>query len=218
MNRKALTVLVTTLAVLVAAFSFSAAAQQADEPVTTSSPVYRFSDSQAVENADSQLTRFANGVTTVINTSGLDAGSVYTLWWVIFNEPENCSGGVCNMDDIFQLNEDGSIVRDEVGNRALNMDGLQAANISIQHASGTFTADGSLSLSASLGLGDVPGIIVGPGLLDAHKAEIHLVVRTHGAKLADAFNAQVSTFGGGCEPIDAAPCDDVQFAMHLPQP
>ncbi len=110
--------------------------------------------------------------------------------------------------------EDGQIVRTEDGNRALNMDGIEAANISVQHASGSYTTDGTLYVSASLGEGEVPGIVFGPGLLDAETAEIHLVVRTHGPRVEAVFADQVSTFGGGCEPMDAAPCDDVQFTIH----
>ena len=72
------------------------------------------------------------------------------------------------------------------------------------------------ALVLSLGLNAVPGIVYGPGLLDAEKAEVHLVVRSHGPAVDGAFDAQLSTFGGGCDPIDVAPCVDVQYAMHLP--
>lgn len=208
------TCIVFTLAVGLMAFAVSA--QDSAEPVVTTSAIGRFSDFSEVEGAWSQLTRFPNGVTATLVTNDLTPGEAYSVWWVIFNEPENCSGGVCNLDDLFFFDEDGQILRDEVGNRAMNPEALDASVVSIQHASGGYSADGSLSVSASLGLNDAPGIIYGPGLLDAEKAEVHLVVRTHGPALEDALDAQISTFGGGCEPIDTAPCDDVQYAMHLP--
>ena len=141
---------------------------------------------------------------------------MYTLWWDIFNEPQNCSDGVCNADDMFILDENGAIQRDAAGNRVLNMDGIGAANISVQHAAGSYSTLGTLATSASLGLGSVPGIALGPGLLDAARAEVHLVVRTHGPVLGEAFHDQLSTFGGGCEPMDAVPCVDLQFAIHRP--
>lgn len=191
----------------------SALAQDAAaEPTTQTSAVYRFSDGSEVEGSLARLTRLENGVTLAISTNDLNVGDVYTVWWVVFNSPENCSDGVCNADDILVV-EDGVVPRDEAGNRLMNMDGIANANISIQHAAGTYAVDGTLNTSASVGLGNVPGIVAGPGLLDAQTAEIHVVVRTHGAAIDDAFADQISTFGGGCEPADALPCEDVQYAV-----
>src|SRR5215207_24013 len=195
----------------------SALAQDASttEPNTQSSPVYRFSDGSQVEDGFARLTRFENGVTLAVSTADLNPSHVYTVWWVIFNAPENCSDGVCNADDLLVV-EDGVVPRDDAGNRLMNMDGIAAANVSILHAAGGFAVDDTLNTSASLGLGDVPGIVAGPGLLDAQTAEIHIVIRTHGAANEEAFADQLSTFGGGCEPMDALPCEDVQYAMFEP--
>jgi hypothetical protein len=215
--RTKLIVLFSVIAALVIATSIFA--QQGDDsaPVVTTTSVHHFdlADPAAVEGAFARLVRYDNGVTTTISTSELVPGEVYTLWWVIFNDPENCLGGACDADDIFII-EDGGIPRDADGNRAMNMEGLAASNVSIQHAAGGYSVDGSLNTSASLGLGDVPGIIAGPGLLDPYKAEIHLVVRTHGPKVDEYFADQLSTFDGGCDPMDALPCDDLQFAVFLP--
>lgn len=200
------------LAVLTGAFS--AFAQESAEPVVQSTTVHNF-DGSEVEGGFARLTRYENGATVAFNTSNLVAGDVYTVWWVIFNDPQNCSNGACDLDDIFAM-EDGSIPRDDVGNRVMNMDAIAQANISVQHASGALSVDGSLSASASLSEGIVPGIVFGPGLIDSQSAEIHLVVRTHGPLQADAYADQLSTFGGGCEPMDAAPCDDVQYAIFMP--
>jgi hypothetical protein len=205
-----------TLLMLALIFVTSAYAQDSAEPITANTTVHRFADGSIVENASSQLVRFDNGVTMTLSTNDLVPGDVYTVWWVIFNEPQNCSDGACNIDDLFVLDADGQIVKDELGNRVMNPDALTNANVSIQHASGSLSDNGTLNVSASLGLGEVPGIIFGPGLLDAHKAEVHLVIRTHGPKVDDVFDAQISTFGGGCDPIDTPPCDDVQFAFYLP--
>lgn len=209
-----LVLVIAVLLVSIAVFT------QSDEPAgpsvaTTTVHHFNLEDPAAVDGAFARLSRFDNGVTTVLSTSELTPGEVYTLWWVIFNEPENCTGGACDADDIFIL-EDGGIPRDADGNRLMNMDTLMAANVSIQHAAGVYSSDGSMHTSASLGLGDAPGIVMGPGLLDPYKAEIHLVVRTHGPIQEDAFADQISTFGGGCDPMDAAPCDDLQFAVFLP--
>ena len=185
------------------------------EPVVQSSTVHRFSDMSEVDGGFAHLTRFENGVTMAVSTNDLVQGEVYTVWWVIFNEPENCSDGVCDVDDVLIV-QDGIVPRDEDGNRLMNMEGIAGANVSIQHAAGGYAQDSTLHTSASLGIEDVPGIILGPGLLDAQNAEIHLVIRTHGPAVEDAFANQISTFGGGCEPMDALPCDDVQFAVFTP--
>jgi hypothetical protein len=215
--RSKLFVLLVVIAALVVAISVFAQSGESGEPSVTTTTVHHFdlANPAEVEGAFARLVRYDNGVTTVISTDELAAGEVYTLWWVVFNEPENCNGA-CDADDIFII-ENGEIPRDADGNRAMNMDALAAANISVQHAAGGYSQDGSLHTSASLGIGDVPGIVLGPGLLDPYKAEIHLVVRTHGPKVDEAFADQISTFGGGCEPMDAAPCDDVQFAVFLPE-
>jgi hypothetical protein len=220
MSRKPQIIRVVTLALVLAALvslviAFGVGAQETDEPVVTMSNIGRFVDGSEVEGAYSRLIRYNNGVTMTLSTSDLIPSDVYSIWWVIFNEPQNCSDGACDLDDLF-LVEDGQIVLDEVGNRALNWEGIEASNISVQHAAGSYNDEGTINVSASLGLGSVPGIVFGPGLLDAQKAEVHLVVRTHGQFQEGAFDDQISTFGGGCDPIDTAPCDDVQFAMHLP--
>lgn len=212
-NRKALITLLSAFLVVLALPWVLDAQDESAAPATSTSTVHRFVDGSEVEGTFSRLTRYENGVTAALSTSDLAPNEVYTVWWVVFNAPENCSGGVCNEDDIFVV-EDGQIVRTEDGNRAMNMDGIQAANISVQHASGSYTEDGRLYISASLGEGEVPGIVFGPGLLDAETAEVHMVVRTHGARVDEIFADQISSFGGGCEPIDAAPCDDIQFTIH----
>ncbi|MBK8023825.1 MAG: hypothetical protein IPK19_20925 [Chloroflexi bacterium] len=214
MNRKRFTLIVSLLALL-SVLALSAYAQDSEPSVSTTT-VHRMSDASEIAGSSSQLTRYPNGVTATLSTSDLEPGTVYTVWWVIFNSPENCTDGQCSLDDIFVFADDTTTERDDAGNRVLDMDNIAASNISVQHASGSVSADGSLAVSASLGRGEVPGVVFGPGLLDPYTAEVHLVVRTHGPAVADAYEAQLSTFGGGCEPMDAAPCDDVQFVIHMP--
>jgi hypothetical protein len=210
-------VLIVLLLTALAPFLVVAQDESMAEPVVQNSMVHRFADMSEVAGGFAHLTRFENGVTMAVSTNDLVEGDVYTVWWVIFNAPENCSDGVCNVDDVLIV-QDGIVPRDEDGNRLMNMEGIAAANVSIQHAAGGYAEDGTLHTSASLGIGDVPGIIIGPGLLDAQNAEIHLVIRTHGPATGDSgiFADQISTFGGGCEPMDALPCDDVQFAVFTP--
>jgi hypothetical protein len=135
-------------------------------------------------------------------TSDLVPNAPYTTWWVIFNTPKGCSAQ-CGEDDIF--NPDGTV--------NLNPD----ANISILFADGAMSdADGRISFSAILPVGRALGqVIAGPGLIDALKAEVHIVVRAHGPLDANRAYEQLTTFephpiiGGDCDL-----CHDVQFAVH----
>ena len=67
------------------------------------------------------------------------------------------------------------------------------------------------------------------GLMDAEKAEVHIVIRSHGPKLPGQVREQISSFNGGCvydgipeDPIlgEAGPntCEDILFAVHPPNP
>jgi hypothetical protein len=55
---------------------------------------------EPVAGAFSMLERADRGIATKVRTRAR-AGNAHTLWYVIFNAPENCSGGACGDDDIF---------------------------------------------------------------------------------------------------------------------
>jgi len=145
----------------------------------------------------SQLVRSPNGVAMNLRTTGLDPGAAYTVWWVIFNNPEFCED-FCNEPDLFNpdvlatvLGATGHVIgHDGVGNFA------------------AYLAEGDTSDVAPFGL---PGDAV--GLIDSTQAAIHLVVRTHGPPIPGHVKEQISTFGGGC---DVNACEDQQFAAHAP--
>ena len=210
--------LFTIVLVLLAALALSVAVN-AQEDASSSAPVNSFADGVVLDGSWSIVNRHENGLSMSLHTSDLVPGEAYTVWWVIFNAPENCKGGVCDADDLFVIDaETNGIVMDDFGQRVMDPAGLENANISIQYATGGLVdAEGNGNFAAAVGVGDVPGVIAGPGLVDPQTAEVHLIVRSHGPVLADAFDAQLTTFGGGCEPADAPPCQDVQFSMHLPQ-
>jgi hypothetical protein len=214
MNRKLLTIVLVQLAAL--ALSIAVSAQ---EDGSSSAPVQSFADGSALDGSWSIVNRLENGLSMALHTSNLVPGDAYTVWWVIFNAPEKCTDGVCNEDDLFVIDAaTSSIAIDEYGQRVMDPAGLENANISIQYATGGLVdAEGNGNFAAAVGVGNVPGVIAGPGLIDPQTAEVHLVVRSHGPVIADALDAQIMAFGGGCEPADAPPCADVQFAMHLPQ-
>lgn len=122
--------------------------------------------------------------------------SAVTLWGVFFNEPEDCSDGVCGEDDIFV---------DPV-----------APMTSVTFLAGQRTrAFGRLAFGASYGEGSTIGALPFPalGLFDADAAEVHLIIRTHGRYIPGIADEQITTFDGGC---DVATCEDLQFAIFRP--
>ena len=139
------------------------------------------------------------GLGAPATASAADAKAV-TLWYVIFNNPEHCFTNPCDEPDL---------------SNAL-------AEPSILHAAGTVTFDNRVDfVSALYETGDLAGLdenvslIGGPGLVDAEKAEIHVVVRTHGAPIPEVVMEQVTTFvDPGCTDAGGPNiCADQQFAI-----
>ena len=130
-----------------------------------------------------------------------------TLWWVIFNHPENCTfnpGGAeqCGMVDVF-----GQAFLDSIAagdpDPTLIAPNL-AAGLAVVYATGDRTTlHGKVRLVASIyrspaGLNLGAETIVDPlGLnraLDNVNAEIHLVVRDHGDVVRRDYEAQILSF------------------------
>lgn len=161
--------------------------------------------------------------TSLSNPAADHRGLTVTLWSVVFNEPGECATSPCGPVDLF--------------NPAVRGDVLYAAG-SVVGASGRVTlgfhrseGDNSGSIAALFG---VPTDNGRPwGLIDARRAEIHHVVRSHGPLNPAAMPAQIQSYGGGClfnAPFGHAfpstgagelrlgvgDCQDVQFGADLP--
>ena len=128
--------------------------------------------------------------------TGLDADAAYTVWWVVFNKPDNCMNGpgACGPGDV--PNAKGSVF----------------------FATGFVTGnDGNANVTTHLKAGKPPkGLeaLVPGGLKrgNAFKAEFHMVVRSHGSPIPGTLAEQIGTNGGGCD-INA--CSD-QFTIIFP--
>ena len=99
-----------------------------------------------------------------------------------------------------------------------------ATQVSVGYAAGhVVDHNGKGNFAARLSVGDTSGFgggtdalpppPFGSGLLNPHGAEVHLVIRTHGAPIPGLVSDQIHTFEGGCA-INA--CDDRQFSVHMP--
>lgn len=159
---------------------------------------------------NSMLIRNQKGLAMALK-SHLVSRHVYTVWWVVFNFPENCQvPGACSEADFANA-------------QAVGLDLMFAAgDATCHHGIGEFkgqlkVGDTSGSINRLLDLGEPIG------LLDAKKAEVHLVVRSHGPKLFDQRKLQMSSYDGGCtvyfQPFTEIPkapgeCGEIQFAVH----
>ncbi len=144
----------------------------------------------------STLLRTKKEVWLTIHTTGLDANSVYTIWWAIFNHPDECTGP-CDGNDFDNPKVD----------------------VTVMWAAALITdSEGVGNVTAHLAKGDPPaGVFIGAGTGNGLKkpmdAQIHAIVRFHGPPLTGMVDLQISTTGGGC---DVVVCENQQVAIHLP--
>lgn len=152
---------------------------------------------------NAELNRTAAGLTLAAHSTLLDAGSAYTLWWVIFNNPAACDPAGCSDADFGTAEVEASVlnatgrVTDATGNTTFV----------------AFLPVGFMLTNPSNGTGRH---LFGPGLQDAAGAEIHVVIRSHGPWTGNI--EQISTIGADC--VNAASpsgCYDAQ-AIVFPLP
>jgi hypothetical protein len=179
------------------------------------SSMHNFSDASIIPNSEAELTRMGGGIHVTIDTVSLTAGHALTAWFVVFNSPENCSDAECGENDIFNMDDAGGFVLNSDGSPPMNMDGIGAANISVHRADGLIIdVDGSAKFMGSLVVGDLSEVLFGGGLVDAHTAEVHIVLRDHGAAISGSTDEMFNGINGGCSGAwPNEPCTDVQFAV-----
>jgi hypothetical protein len=170
-----------------------------------------------VEAGTSTLHRNNNGITVNFKATGLIPGHAYTVWWVIWNNPENCNTpGAC--EDI------------DFGN-------ADAVQVELMYATGHVVGNsGKGNFGAHLNENDASGTInplfglpTYGGLADAQKAEVHMVLRSHGPKIPGIVNEQIGSYLGGCPqafpygfppfseiPDEAGECGDIYASIHQP--
>lgn len=219
---KRLIVLAVAVSLLALAGAGSALASGA---MLQESDVHRFDTGADV--GDAALTRTDSGVSMTIKSAvegelfevGIgflseffSKGDATTNWWVVFNNPENCAhplpafGAKCGEGDVIDaaLFGDPNDVKVDV----LFATGHVAGN-NWRAAAHLSEGDTSGSVLPVLGLDPV-------GLMDARKAEIHVIVRSHGPAenlVPDELAEAIHSVGGGCA---TNTCGDAQFAVFSP--
>ena len=154
------------------------------------SQVSNFDTKLPIHDALAVLERNEDGVELTLDTE-LTPGA-YTVWWVVFNNPEFCVDG-CGSDDL---------ERPEV-------------NASSFWATGEIVDDeGTENFSVQLLEGELPTgsdqVTLGDGLVDSFSAEIHPIIRSHGSVISGLEEVQTTTLNGGCPPNE---CENLQFAV-----
>lgn len=165
----------------------------------------------------STLHRTNNGITVNYKTTGLTPGYAYTLWIVIWNNPENCATpnqcndldfALANLVEVDVLYGNGNVVGDDgVGNFSARLN----------------EGDDSESINALFGLPPAGGLQSG----NSFGAEVHFVLRSHGPKIPGQVSEQIGGYLGGCTDPFAIPpfteipdsvgeCGDIEFAIHAP--
>jgi hypothetical protein len=154
------------------------------------SNVVIFGTDTAVAGAGTLL-RSKKAVELRFEMAGLDMNAAYTLWWIIFNKPEKC----------------------EHGTGAALCGGLDLrgpADTGVRNAAAFITGyDGTANVVGKLNKGKFPAGGAGFGQLKhPQRAEIHIVVQTHGTPTPGSVAVQMTIPGAACFSI----CAD-QFAI-----
>jgi hypothetical protein len=155
-----------------------AAPANATTAMATARPVYRVTDPTfesavywnplPVLGAGSVLTRQAPGVSIWFSTNSLPRGHAVTLWWFVFNHPENCTHGTvlghCGPHDLAILGGDPSVESSVVYGTGRVADGW-----------------GLATFASSLSTGDASLAAFGPGVTNPRGAELHVGLRDDGS-------------------------------------
>ena len=163
------------------------------------------------ETGQAKLVRNNNGITMQFEANDLVPGYTYTIWWVIWNKPEECAGSPCSDAD-FALPVDVEVM-------------YAAGHVVGGSGKGKFS--GHLKVGDdSESINDLFGLPLVGGLQNARTSEVHLVLRSHGPKLPGLVNEQISSYLGGCSifllpfseiPDEPGECGDTEFAIFLPE-
>lgn len=210
-----LLVAAVVLAALLLALPQAASAEPPDKQA-----MFEFATGEAVTGTFSMLNRSGDAVASKIRTAAIP-GHAVTIWYVIFNAPDNCNTGACGEDDIFN---DGDPAN------GFNFAQIDAARISVVYGDDgdIVNPGGRIALDGGLAEGEVPtgsnpvvigdpddgALVPGPvtGLEEARTAEIHIVLQDHGQAHddPDLLEQQLTGFNTACNPQ----CVDFQYAVH----
>ena len=183
-----------------------------DSGIETTADVY--SPLYGTTLGTSTLVRKNDEISINFETHGLTPGYAYTLWWVVWNKPENCTvSGACTGGDL--------ALSEEVEVELLYAAGSVADNSGkVNYTAKLREHEVSESINTSIGFSEFGG------LQNASTAEIHMVLRSHGPAIPGMEDVQITEFKGGCTtafpgfseiPDETGECGNIQASIHIPK-
>jgi hypothetical protein len=134
---------------------------------------------QIIEGASARLMTTEEGAFVHISTHELNPGHVYTLWWVVFNDPAACQTSPCTGAD------------------AVIHTALTQADVT--YGGGIIAGDdGSGIFNSYIAAQELPNAWFGNGYHNAMGAEIHLVINDHGMLIPEMATTMLQSYRGGC--------------------
>lgn len=221
--------IVAVVAILLGLYTTSA---QAGHNGSTADVYWTWDGDMSDPIGTSNLVRSQNDVSAKYSTYGLPSGQAMTLWFIVFNNPEECVAGPfeCGLEDMG-------------ADRAAQGDFLLASG-HVVGAGGTITFGGSLKVddTSGSGLAEFPDACLPGlpdcggevGLVDVDNALVVLALHSHGPRLeGQALKSQISSFLGGCDdfigtgpggfaasyseiPTNVGECSTFQISPHPP--
>ena len=178
--RKRMVIVLSLVTLIFGGLSVATASGPAQRYTTVVEDITDLDNITPIPGSSARLVTNDHGATLQVNTSGLTPGHAVTVWWVVFNYPENCTGGECGLDDAFPP------------------PGNTDAGASVSFAAGhVIGEDGQGNYGAHIAVGGdaAPWEF---GLLHPRTAEYHFVLRDHGPALPGLVHEQISTATAGC--------------------
>ena len=168
-----------------------------------------FGTNEPVLGATTLIRDFRNCVVNVnVISSALEANWAYSIWIVVFNQPERCfAPNVCGVGDLEAFGGDPRVKASVFwGGRFV--------------ADGTGSADTTLSILPGRTNRELFGNTKDHGLRNFGGAEIHVVLRSHGpAGSQGSVSSQIGTASGACPPPppDGPGCVNEFASFHPPR-
>lgn len=161
------------------------------------------------------LRKSGKGLAMVLKAEG-EPLTANTAWWIIFNNPEECTDGICGDDGFTDL-----LNGEKTGLCMLYATG----SVSRRNGKSVFVAylkEGQLTESVNGKLLMQPERVLAPG--NSGHAQVNLVVRSHGPIIPGMIREQIGSHGGGCDtdlppfsaiPMNTGECGDIQASVHI---
>ena len=195
---------------------FSDSNERGQRPSISFEPVLNMVSGNFEEVGRSLLMRKpGKGLAMVLKATG-ESLTANTVWWIIFNNPEECTDGVCGDDGFTDL-----INGEKTGLSMLYATG----SVSRRNGKSVFVAylrEGQLTEGVNGKLLGQPERVLADG--NSGHAQVNLVVRSHGPIIQGMIREQIGSHGGGCTtdfpPFSAIPtkegeCGDIQASVHI---